>query len=77
MYTAIILAVGLVLLVLASAFAFGAPVLAIPVLLVILVGGAMLSTARRRRSMRSVRDFREQPEQDVEFTDRDQQTLSS
>jgi uncharacterized membrane protein len=68
------LALGLV----AFSFAWGAPVLAVPV---VILGAAVLGIAdlrRRRQQIRQMQDHRESAKpQSVEFTTRDKETLVS
>ena len=62
----------------AFSFAWGAPVLAVPV---VLLGAAALGIAdvrRRRQQIRQMHDFRESAKaESVEFTPRDKETLVS
>jgi uncharacterized membrane protein len=67
-----------VLALIAFSFAWGAPVLAIPV---VIAGAAVLGLAdmrRRRQQVRQMNDFRESAKtESVEFTARDKETLVS
>jgi hypothetical protein len=62
-------------------FAFWTPVYAIPLALLFLIGfGTAMLVRRRGASSSELRDFRAQagkaaPDREVEFTDRDRQTL--
>ncbi len=73
-------AVAFVLSLLLFGFAFWTPIYAIPLVLVFLAGFAVAQFRRRRGASRELRDFRSQkergtPAQEVEFTERDRQTL--
>jgi hydrogenase/urease accessory protein HupE len=61
-------------------FAWGAPIYAVPLALLFVVGFGIAQLVRRKGASRQLRDFRGQsrraaPGSDVEFTDRDQETL--
>lgn len=61
-------------------FAWGAPIYAVPLALLFIVGFGIAQLVRRKGASRELRDFRGQsrhatPESDVQFTDRDQETL--
>lgn len=61
-------------------FAWGAPIYAVPLALLFVVGFGVAHFVRRKGASRELRDFRGQsrraaPEPEVKFTDRDQETL--
>ncbi len=65
----------------AFALAPGAPFVSVPLALIVLAGGWLLSSSRNRRNVRGVRGLREQAQEadqesnEIEFTDRDKQSL--
>ena len=72
---------AVVLSVAAFAFAPGAPIVAIPVALIVIAVGFLVNSSRNRRGVRGVRELRGKAQtadagsQDIEFTDRDKQSL--
>ena len=72
---------ALVLSVAAFAFAPGAPFVAVPVALIVLGAGWLLNTTRTRNEVEGVRNLRgeaqtaDQGSEEIEFTDRDKQSL--
>jgi hypothetical protein len=65
----------------AFVFAPGAPFVAVPIALLVVAVGWLLNTSRNRRGVRGMRDLRgqaqtaDQDSEDIEFTDRDKQSL--
>lgn len=73
--TTIIIALTLLGLAIGSSLLLGAPVFAIPIVAVVLLGMLGVELGRRRgRSMESVRE--EASAEQIEFTARDKQTLA-
>ena len=71
-------AVALVLGLVVSAFIFGSPIVAVPVVVVGIGVFALLEMRRRRTQSGSLKEFRDEAQADeVEFTARDKQTLAS
>ncbi len=74
---------AILLSVVAFAFAPGAPFVAVPVALLVLGAGWLVKTSRDRRGVRGVRELRgkaqtaDQDSDEIEFTDRDKQSLYS
>ena len=72
---------AVLLSVLAFAFAPGAPILALPIGLLVVAAGWLVNSSRNRRGIRGVRKMRgeartaSQDSDDIEFTDRDKQSL--
>ena len=72
---------AVLLSIVAFAFAPGAPFVAVPIALLVLGGGWLLKSSRDRRGIRGVRDMRgkaqtaDQGSEEIEFTDRDKQSL--
>ena len=72
---------ALLLSVAAFVFAPGAPFLAVPVALLVVGVGWLLNSSRNRRRVGGVRDLRgkaqtaDQGTEEIEFTDRDKQSL--
>jgi hypothetical protein len=77
-----IVVVAFVLSLLLFGFAFWTPIYAVPLVLIFIVGWGLAHYARRHGTAGGeLRDFRAQagkagPEREVQFTDRDRQTLS-
>jgi hypothetical protein len=75
-YTLVVAAIVLALI--AFSFALGAPIFAVPI---VLVGAVVLGTAdfrRRRQQVRQMHEFREEAKSEsVEFAPRDKETLVS
>jgi hypothetical protein len=73
--------IALLLSIAAIAFAPGAPWLALPLVLILLVVGWLMNTSRQRGKFGGVRGMREQAQTadqdsaEVEFSDRDKQSL--
>ena len=65
----------------AFAFAPGAPFVAVPVALLVLGAGWLVKSSRDRRGLRGMREMRgkaqtaDQDSDEIEFTDRDKQSL--
>ena len=74
---------AILLSVVAFAFAPGAPFVAVPIALLVLGAGWLVKTSRNRRGVRGVRELRgkaqtaDQDSDEIEFTDRDKQSLYS
>lgn len=74
---------AILLSVVAFAFAPGAPFVAVPIALLVLGAGWLVKTSRDRRGVRGVRELRgkaqtaDQDSDEIEFTDRDKQSLYS
>ena len=73
--TIAVAAFALALVVMAGAFMGGAVIVAVPVAFVAIGIAAFLDLNRRRKSAESIHS--QQPDEDVEFTDRDRRTLVS
>jgi predicted membrane protein len=74
----VLIVAAFILALIAFSFALGAPIFAVP----IAIAGALLLGAadfqRRRKQTRQMHEFRDEAKADkVEFTERDQRTLSS
>ena len=73
--------VAVLLSVVAFAFAPGAPFVAVPIALLVLGAGWLVKSSRDRRGIRGVRELRgkaqtaDQDSEEIEFTDRDKQSL--
>jgi hypothetical protein len=78
MWGIVLVVAAFVLALIASSFAWGAPIFAVPI---VIIGVALLGAAdfrRRRRQVRQMHEFREEAKsQSVEFTPRDRETLAS
>jgi UDP-N-acetylmuramyl pentapeptide phosphotransferase/UDP-N-acetylglucosamine-1-phosphate transferase len=73
-----LIASALVLGLIAFSFAFGAPILAVPIAIVGVALIGVLDMRRRRRQANEMHHFREQAKaESVEFTPRDKETLVS
>ena len=70
-------AFAVALVVMSGAFMGGAVIVAVPLALLAIGIAAFADLRRRRNSARSIQSHREQSEGEVEFTDRDRQTLVS
>lgn len=72
---------AVVLSVAAFVFAPGAPIVAVPVALMVVLAGWLVNSSRNRRNVRGVRELRGQAQtadkgsEEIEFTDRDKQSL--
>ena len=72
---------GLLLSFVAFGLAPGAPLVGVPILLLVLGLGFFLRSSRNRRNVKGVREIREQAQtadqdsDEIEFTDRDKQSL--
>ena len=72
---------AVLLSIVAFAFAPGAPFVAIPVALIVLGAGWLVKSSRDRRGVRGMRELRgeaqtaDQASDEIEFTDRDKQSL--
>jgi hypothetical protein len=76
--TLTVAAFGLALVVMSGAFMGGAVIVAVPVAIVAVGIAALVDMRRKRKSAQSIQSHREQTERgDVDFTDRDRQTLVS
>jgi Flp pilus assembly protein TadB len=77
-YVVVLTVGGLVLMLIALAVTLGAPILAIPIVVVGVAVLAYVDFTRRRRQVREMQTFREQAKTEkVEFTPRDKETLVS
>jgi uncharacterized BrkB/YihY/UPF0761 family membrane protein len=77
-FSLIVGAFGLALIAMSFAFAGGAVIVVIPVVLVALAVAGFVDMKRRRKQAQRIQDHREQAKTDpVEFTERDQRTLVS
>lgn len=83
MWAAGIVLGAIVLSIVAFGLAPGAPLVGVPVLLLVLGAGWLLRASRNRRKVSGVRNLREQAQtadqdsDEIEFTDRDKQSLYS
>jgi MFS superfamily sulfate permease-like transporter len=75
--TTIVTAFVLALVVMSLTFMGGAVVVAIPLALVAIAIAAAVDFNRRRKTAQSIHAHRNEDEHDVEFTERDRQTLVS
>jgi hypothetical protein len=76
--SSIVGAFGLALIAMSFAFAGGAVIVAIPLVIVALAVAGFVDMRRRQKQARSIHDHREQAKtESVEFTERDQRTLVS
>jgi hypothetical protein len=73
--TTIVAAFALALVVMSLTFMGGAVVVAVPVAIVAVAIAAFVDFSRRRKSAQSIHAHRAQAEHDVEFSERDRQTL--
>ena len=73
--TTIVGAFALALVVMSLTFMGGAVVVAVPVAIIGVAIAAFVDFNRRRKSAQSIHAHRAQAENDVEFTERDRQTL--
>jgi hypothetical protein len=73
--TTIVAAFALALVVMSLSFMGGAVVVAVPVAIIGVAIAAFVDFNRRRKRAQSIHAYREQSENDVEFTERDRQTL--
>ena len=77
-FTSVVGAFALALVAMSFAFAGGAVIVAIPVALLAVGIAAFVDFNRRRRQAGTIHDHRERAQSDkVDFTERDQQTLTS
>ena len=75
--TTIVTAFALALVVMSLTFMGGAVVVAIPLAIVAIAIAAIFDFNRRRKTAHSIHAHRADAEHDVEFTERDRQTLVS
>jgi hypothetical protein len=75
--TTVVGAFALALIVASLTFMGGAVVVAVPLALIAIAIAAWVDFGRRRKTAQSIHSERERAEHDVEFTDRDRQTLVS
>jgi hypothetical protein len=75
--TTIVGAFALALVVMSLTFMGGAVIVAVPVALIGVGIAALVDINRRRKTAQSIHAHREGSEHDVEFTERDRQTLVS
>ena len=75
--TTVVSAFALAIIVMSLTFMGGAVVVAVPVALIAIAIAAYLDFNRRKKTAQSIHSERERAEHDVEFTDRDRQTLVS
>jgi uncharacterized membrane protein len=76
--TTVVGAFALALVAMSFAFAGGAVIVAVPVAILAVGVAALVDFNRRRNQATSIHDHRERAQSDkVEFTERDQQTLTS
>ncbi len=81
MWAAFVILGAVLLSVLAFGLAPGAPLVAVPFVLALLAAGWLMKRSRNRRKVAGVRGLREQAESadqdsdEIEFTDRDKQSL--
>ena len=76
--TLMIIAFLLALAVMSFAFAGGAVIVVIPIVLLGIAGVALMDFRRRREQSQSLGEFRDNAAaQEVDFTERDKETLSS
>jgi hypothetical protein len=73
--TIVVTAFAVALVVMSGAFMGGAVIVAVPVAILLVATVGLLDLRRRRNSARQIQS--EQPERDVEFTERDRRTLVS
>ena len=67
-----------ILALIALSFAWGAPIVAVPIVLIGIVVLGTVDVRRRRRQVKQMHDFREQAKaESVDFTSRDKETLVS
>jgi hypothetical protein len=74
-YTTVVGAFAAAIVVMSLSFMGGAVVVAVPLALVAIAIAALVDFNRRRKTARSIHAH--QPDEDVEFTERDQRTLVS
>jgi hypothetical protein len=74
-YTTVVGAFAAAIVVMSLSFMGGAVVVAVPLALVAIAIAALVDFNRRRKTARSIHAHR--PNEDVEFTERDQRTLVS
>lgn len=78
MWGIVLVVAAFILALIAFSFAWGAPIFAVPI---VIIGAIVLGAAdfrRRRRQVRRMHEFREEAKsQSVEFTPRDKETLAS
>ena len=75
--TTIVAAFALALVVMSLTFMCGAVVVAVPLAIIVVGIAALLDFNRRRKTAQSIHAHRAESEHDVEFTERDRQTLVS
>jgi uncharacterized membrane protein len=75
--TLILVAFAVALVVMSLTFMGGAVVVAVPLAIIVIAIAALVDFNRRRKSAKSIHFEREKAEHDVEFTERDRQTLVS
>jgi hypothetical protein len=75
--TVILVAFAVALVAMSLTFMGGAVVVAVPLAIIAIAIAGALDFNRRRKSAKSIHIEREQAEHDVEFTERDRQTLVS
>ena len=75
--TTIVTAFALAIVVMSLTFMGGAVVVAIPLAIVAIAAGAIIDFNRRRKTAQSIHAHRNEDEHEVQFTERDRQTLVS
>jgi UDP-N-acetylmuramyl pentapeptide phosphotransferase/UDP-N-acetylglucosamine-1-phosphate transferase len=75
--TTVVAAFALALVVMSLTFMGGAVVVAVPVAIIAVAIAGFIDLNRRRKTAQSIHEHRTQAEHDVEFTERDRQTLVS
>ena len=75
--TIILVAFAVALVAMSLTFMGGAVVVALPLAIIAIASAAAMDFNRRRKTAKSIHFERKQAEHDVEFTERDRQTLVS
>ena len=75
--TTVVAAFALALVVMSLTFMGGAVVVAVPVAIIAIGIAALVDLARRRKTAQSIHAHRNDADHDVDFTERDRQTLVS
>jgi hypothetical protein len=75
--TIIVAAFAVALVVMSGAFMGGAVIVAVPLALIAIAVAAFADFNRRRKTAKSIHEYRNEDEHDVEFTERDRRTLVS
>jgi membrane protein implicated in regulation of membrane protease activity len=78
MWSFTLIVAAFVVALIAFAFAFGTPILGVPIAIIGITAIALVDFSRRRKQAKQMHEFRDEAKAEkIEFTDRDQETLVS